>query len=58
MHVLSLLLIAQSQSSPNDLAPKFFEECESYWAPSSSASELYEQLSRKQYREIPRQHVQ
>ena len=48
----------QSQSGSGDLTPKFFEESESYWTPSSNANELYEQLSRKKYREILRHHIQ
>ncbi len=36
----------------------FFEEARTYWAPSSVAEELYEQLATKKYREIPRNQIQ
>ena len=36
----------------------FFEESDTYWAPSSNPSELYEQLAVKKYREIPRNQIQ
>ncbi len=48
----------QSQYSYAGPAPKFFEECETYWAPSSQANELYEQLAARKYREILREQIQ
>ncbi len=48
----------QSQYSYAGPAPKFFEECETYWAPSSQANELYEQLATRKYREILREQIQ
>ena len=48
----------QSQYSYAGPAPKFFEECETYWAPSSMANELYEQLAARKYREILREQIQ
>ena len=48
----------QSQSSFGGRTPKFFEECDKYWTPSSIANELYEQLSARKYREILRPHLQ
>ena len=35
----------------------FFEESEQYWAPANEASELYQQMSTKKYREIPRNQI-
>ncbi len=48
----------QSQYSYAGPAPKFFEECETYWAPSSQANELYKQLAARKYREILREQIQ
>ncbi|XP_064396494.1 RAF proto-oncogene serine/threonine-protein kinase-like isoform X2 [Halichondria panicea] len=50
--------IKTSQYSYAGPAPKFFEECETYWAPSSQANELYEQLAARKYREILREQIQ
>ncbi|XP_064395470.1 uncharacterized protein LOC135342615 isoform X2 [Halichondria panicea] len=50
--------IKTSQYSYAGPAPKFFEECETYWAPSSMANELYEQLAARKYREILREQIQ
>ena len=36
----------------------FFEETDTYWAPSSIVNELYEQLATRKYREIPRDQIQ
>ena len=35
-----------------------FEKSDFYWKPSTQASVLYEQLSKKKYREIPRNQLQ
>ncbi len=54
----SCLIHTQSQYSSVGPASQFFEECDIYWAPSSIVNELYEQLSRKKYREILRPQIQ
>ena len=53
-----VIFMMQPHYNPDDLTLKFFEECETYWSPSSNANELYEQLSRKKYREIPRNQIE
>ena len=36
----------------------FFEQEEVYWEPASSQTALYDQLSKKKYREILKQQIQ
>ena len=36
----------------------FFTESDIYWVPASSSAELYEQLSKYRFREIPRSQIQ
>ena len=38
----------------NQTPLKFFEEEEIYWEPALDSSQLYSQLARHKYREIPR----
>ena len=36
---------------------QFFVEDQIYWAPADTASDLYQQLASKKYREIPRDQI-
>ena len=58
LHACTIPFLQSQHKSTGDPAPKFFEECETYWSPSSVANELYEQLASKKYREILRPQIQ
>ena len=48
-----MYLIQESYSKLN-----FFEDEHIYWTPAGTTSEIYDQLSAKKYREIPRKQIQ
>ena len=47
----------QSQAGNEGRTLSFFEECETYWRPASNKEDLYQQLSQRKYREIPKHHI-
>ena len=49
------LLLSQGQGYDK---LRFFEESNIFWAPASTASDLYQQLAANKYREIPQHEIQ
>lgn len=47
----------QSQAGNEGRTLSFFEECETYWRPASNREDLYQQLSQRKYREIPKHQI-
>ena len=37
---------------------RFFTETDIYWVPASNSTELYKQLAKNRFREIPRHHIE
>ena len=48
----------QSQSGSIKSDASFFEESDTYWKPATDCSEIYQQMARNKYREIPRHLIQ
>jgi hypothetical protein len=49
--------LEESQAGSEGRTLSFFEECETYWRPASNKEDLYQQLSQRKYREIPKHHI-